>query len=245
MRVVTQGAKKILHVSNWSVGTGQRPGTGYIGQNGVVTSAAQAADIRGAVGPRGPRGRDGAPSPREELLRLNSRISSELQRLNGAISDIAQIGLSHPTVIHISNSNRDWRCPASTKALLVKASGAGSGGDHTYMYDTGGRDGTRSYRTGRGWSGNSTRVTGAGFDIRASGGKEGGRSGGGTLLRNQGANGGYGIAAPSGENSEFVVPYRTADFSNQTHTIGPGSGERGGNDARSGAGKYVEVWAWV
>ena len=148
-------------------------------------------------------------------------------------------------MIHISNSNRDWRCPAGTKALLVKASGAGSGGDHTYMYDTGGRDGTRSDRRDRGWSGSNTRVTGAGFDIRASGGKEGGRSGGGTLLRNQGANGGYGIVASSGENGAFVVSYRTADFSNQTLTIRPGYGGRGGNDARSGAGGYVEVWAWV
>ena len=49
MRVVTRGAKKILHVSDWSGGTGRKPGTGYIGQNGIATSAAQAADIRGAV----------------------------------------------------------------------------------------------------------------------------------------------------------------------------------------------------
>ena len=168
-----------------------------------------------------------------------------MQRLNGAIRDIAQIGLSHPTVIHISKSNRDWRCPAGTKALLVKASGAGSVGDHTYTYDTGGRDCTRSDRTDRGWSGNSTRVTCAGFDIRALGGKEGGRNSGGTLMLNQGANGGYGIAAPSGETGDFVVSYRTANFSNQTLTIRPGYGGRGGNDARSGAGGYVEVWAWV
>ena len=114
-----------------------------------------------------------------------------MQRLNGAIGDIAQIGLSHPTVIHISNSNCDWRCPAGTKALLVNGSGAGSVGDHTYTYDTGERDGTRSDRTDRGWSGRSTRVTGAGFDICALGGKEGGPSSGGTLPRNQGANGGY------------------------------------------------------
>ena len=96
-------------------------------------------------------------------------------------------------MIHKSNSNRDWRCPAGTKALLVNASGAGSVGDHTYTYDTGGRDGTRIDRTDRGWSGRSTRVTGAGFDICALGSKEGGRSSGGTLLRNQGANGGYAI----------------------------------------------------
>ena len=64
MRVVTRGAKKILHVSDWPGGTGRKPGTGYIGQNGFVISAAQAAEIRGAVGPRG---RDGAPAPREEL----------------------------------------------------------------------------------------------------------------------------------------------------------------------------------
>ena len=112
-----------------------------------------------------------------------------MQRLNGAIGDIAKIGLSHPTVTQISNSNRDWRCPASTKALLVKASGAWSVGDHTYTYDTGGRDGTRSDRTDRGRSESGTRFAGAGFDIRALGGKEGGRSNGGTLLRNQGANG--------------------------------------------------------
>ena len=49
MRVVTGGAKKILHVSDWSGGTGREPGTAYIGQNGIATSAAQAADIRGAV----------------------------------------------------------------------------------------------------------------------------------------------------------------------------------------------------
>ena len=35
------GAKKILHISDWSVGTGRKPGTVYIGQNGIVTSAAQ------------------------------------------------------------------------------------------------------------------------------------------------------------------------------------------------------------
>ena len=125
MRVVIRGAKKILHVSDWSGGTGRKPGTGYIGQNGIVTSAAQAADIL------------------------------------------------------------------------------------------------------------------------ALGGKETGRSSGGTLLRNQGADGGYGIAAPTGENGDLVVSFRTGDFSNQTHTIRPGSGGRGGNDARSGAGGYVEVWAWV
>ena len=125
MRVVIRGAKKILHVPDWSGGTGRKPGTGYIGQNGIVTSAAQAADIL------------------------------------------------------------------------------------------------------------------------ALGGKENGRSSGGTLLRNQGADGGYGIAAPTGENGDLVVSFRTGDFSNQTHTIRPGSGGRGGNDARSGAGGYVEVWAWV
>ena len=169
----------------------------------------------------------------------------ELQRLNGVIGDIAQIGLSHPTVIHTSNSNRDWRCPVGTKALLVKASGAGPGGDHTYTYDIRGRDGTRSDRTDRGWSGSRTSVTGAGFDLRALGGKERGRSSGGILLRNQGATGGHVIAAPSGENGDFLVSYRTAEFSNQTLTIRPGSGGRGGNDARSGAGGYVEVWTWV
>ena len=168
-----------------------------------------------------------------------------MQRLNGAIGDIAQIGLSHATVIHISNSNRDWRCPAGTKELFVKASGAGSDGDHTYTYDSGGGDGTRSDRTDRGRSESGTRFVGAGFDIRALGGKEGGRNSGGTRMLNQGANGGYGIAAPSGENSCFVVSYRTANFSNQTLAIRPDSGDRGGNDARSGAGTYVEVWAWV
>ena len=168
-----------------------------------------------------------------------------MQRLNGAIGNIAQIGLSHLTVIHISNSNCDWQCLAVTKALLVKASGAGSGGDHTYTYDTRGRDGTRSDRTDRGWSGSSACVTGEGFDIRALGGKEGGRSSGGNLLRNQVANEGYGIAAPNGENGDFLVSYRTAEFSNQTLTIRLGYGGRGGNDARSGAGGYVQVWTWV
>ena len=222
MRVVTRGAKKILHVSDWSGGTGRKPTTGYIGQNGIVTSAAQAADISVAVGPQGPRGRDGAPAPREEL-----------QRLNGAIGDITQIGLSHPTVIHISNSNRDWRRLAGTKASLVKASGAGSVGDHIYTYDTRGRDGTRSDRTDRGWTGSSTRVTCAGFDIRALGGKEGGRTSCGTLLCNQSANGGHGIAAPSGENGDFLVSCRTANVRNQTLTI------------RRRSGGYVGVWTWV
>ena len=41
IRVVTRGAKKILYISDWSGGTGRKPGTGYIGQNGIVTSAAQ------------------------------------------------------------------------------------------------------------------------------------------------------------------------------------------------------------
>ena len=148
-------------------------------------------------------------------------------------------------MIHISNSNRDWWCPAGTKALLVKASGAGSGGDHDYTYDTRGRDGTCSDRTDRGWSRSSTRVTGAGFDIRALGGKERGRSSGGTPLRNQVANEGYGIAAPNGENGDFLASCRTAGFSNQTLTIRPGSGGCGGNDAISSGGGYVEVWAWV
>ena len=48
--VETDGARRVVRILSWSGGEGDAPATGYLGPGGVVATAAEATDIRGAAG---------------------------------------------------------------------------------------------------------------------------------------------------------------------------------------------------
>ena len=53
--VVTDGARKVLQITDWTGGGGSKPAaTGFIGATGIVATAALAVDIRGSIGAAGP-----------------------------------------------------------------------------------------------------------------------------------------------------------------------------------------------
>lgn len=53
--VVTDGARKVLQITDWTGGEGSKPAaTGFIGATGIVATAALAVDIRGSIGATGP-----------------------------------------------------------------------------------------------------------------------------------------------------------------------------------------------
>lgn len=57
LAVATDGARRVLQVSDWTGGEGTKPTTGeYIGASGLVSSAASAVDVRGSTGAQGPAG---------------------------------------------------------------------------------------------------------------------------------------------------------------------------------------------
>lgn len=51
--LVSDGARRVLEISDWVGGQGAKPGTGFVGASGVVATAAEAADVRGAAGSDG------------------------------------------------------------------------------------------------------------------------------------------------------------------------------------------------
>ena len=53
--VVTDGARRVLRITDWTGGEGSKPAvTGFIGATGIVATAALAVDIRGSIGATGP-----------------------------------------------------------------------------------------------------------------------------------------------------------------------------------------------
>ena len=53
--VVTDGARSVLRITDWTGGEGSKPTvTGFIGATGIVATAALAVDIRGSIGATGP-----------------------------------------------------------------------------------------------------------------------------------------------------------------------------------------------
>lgn len=64
LAVVSDSARRVLQVSDWTGGEGTKPTTGqYIGISGLVATAAEAADIRGATGADGATGPQGPAGP--------------------------------------------------------------------------------------------------------------------------------------------------------------------------------------
>lgn len=60
LAIVSDGARRVQQVVDWTGGTGTKPTTGqYVGATGLVANIAQAVDIRGAQGPQGPAGSGG------------------------------------------------------------------------------------------------------------------------------------------------------------------------------------------
>ena len=63
--VVTDGARRVLQITDWTGGEGSKPAvTGFIGATGIVATAALAVDIRG---PQGLEGDAGAAGPSNTL----------------------------------------------------------------------------------------------------------------------------------------------------------------------------------
>ncbi|MFC6487375.1 hypothetical protein [Nitratireductor sp. GCM10026969] len=55
LRIITDGARRVLEVYDWTGGEGVKPtATGYIGASGLTPNIADAIDIRGPEGPSGP-----------------------------------------------------------------------------------------------------------------------------------------------------------------------------------------------
>ena len=57
--VQNDGERRVVRITDWTGGSGAKPATGFIGQSGIVSTAAQATDIRGAAGTDGATGGQG------------------------------------------------------------------------------------------------------------------------------------------------------------------------------------------
>ncbi len=68
LAVVTDGARRVYQVTDWTGGTGDKPATGqYVGPSGYVADIGQAVDIRGGTGATGIQGIPGAPGAVQSL----------------------------------------------------------------------------------------------------------------------------------------------------------------------------------
>jgi hypothetical protein len=57
LAIITDGARRVLQVSDWTGGTGSKPTTGlYVGASGLTATLADAIDIRGVTGATGAAG---------------------------------------------------------------------------------------------------------------------------------------------------------------------------------------------
>lgn len=59
LRIVTDSARRVIEVYDWTGGTGTKPVTGYISASGITTTLASAVDVRGASGAAGATGSKG------------------------------------------------------------------------------------------------------------------------------------------------------------------------------------------
>lgn len=54
--IVADGERRVVEITDWTGGTGTKPGTGYLGVAGIVAAIGDAADIRGPAGAGGAGG---------------------------------------------------------------------------------------------------------------------------------------------------------------------------------------------
>lgn len=64
LAIVSDGARRVQQVVDWTGGEGTKPGTGqYVGVTGLVSAIGDGVDIRGATGPQGSQGIQGETGP--------------------------------------------------------------------------------------------------------------------------------------------------------------------------------------
>lgn len=59
IRIVTDSARRIIEIYDWTGGTGTKPATGYISSSGLTSTLSAGADIRGSTGATGAAGTKG------------------------------------------------------------------------------------------------------------------------------------------------------------------------------------------
>lgn len=59
IRIVTDSARRVMEIYDWTGGTGTKPATGYISSSGLTSTLSAGADIRGATGTTGTAGTKG------------------------------------------------------------------------------------------------------------------------------------------------------------------------------------------
>lgn len=169
LALVADGARQVLQVVDWAGGTGPKPATGkYIGASGLVDTAAEAVNVRGAAGADG------------KEVQLQKSATHVQWRLDGgawadliALADLAGTD-GREVQLQTTATHIQWRLAGGAWANLV-ALDALKGAD--------GLD-------GKGWTGASydpdtgkitfTSADGLGFttdDLRAPGGGGGGAPG--------------------------------------------------------------------
>lgn len=81
--VVSDGARRVLQVSDWAGGEGTKPATGsYVGATGFVANIADAIDIRGSTGATGA---DGADAPNVQIQYSSDNASFHSPKVSGDV----------------------------------------------------------------------------------------------------------------------------------------------------------------
>lgn len=179
--VVTDGARRVYQVVDWTGGTGTKPATGlYVGAAGWVTLIADAVDVRGPAGatgaagaagaqgpqgPQGPAGADGAPG---------TGVAWHGAWSSGA-SYAALDGVQHNGSSWIANTSNTNAAPGVSGAwdLWVAKGDTGSAGAQGPKGDTGSTGPTGTAATiavgtvTTGAAGSSATVTNAGSSSAA------------------------------------------------------------------------------
>jgi len=110
----TSGERRVQKIVDWTGGEGTKPATGqYIGPTGLVATAAEATDLRGATGLQGPAGTIGSSTIPVRTTPINRATEKTLiQRADGVVEKVTlfQLAGGQPLVTGnlVANGNTEF-----------------------------------------------------------------------------------------------------------------------------------------
>lgn len=134
LSVESDGERRVLYVSDWTSGTGTKPSIGYVGSTGLVATAAEAVNIRGAQGTSGPGSGDllaannlsDVSSTSTARTNLGLAIGSNVQAYSAVLAALAALTNAADKGIQFTGSGNAATYDLTTagKALLDDANAA-------------------------------------------------------------------------------------------------------------------------
>jgi Pectate lyase superfamily protein len=123
LSVVSDGARRVLQIVDWTGGAGTKPSTTnqFIGAAGIVGTAAAAVDIRGAQGLQGDQGIQGNPGTPGVITTINTNAGSGLSGGGSAATITLSVVIDGTTLEIATNTIRIKDLGVTTAKLADNA----------------------------------------------------------------------------------------------------------------------------